>query len=275
MNTKLLTEQDITTAAAILRNLPMLDHVAAERIQAELRKLLLGPRCAQVLREFPEVLCRFWPQLKPLVELEQRNPHHCYGGWEHTLHALAAAPAELTVRLAVLLHDVGKPACKTTDQAGVDHFYGHPAAGAQIADDLLRTLKFDNGTRERVVTLVERHDAPIHLTEKSVRRWLGRLGEDAFFQLLEVKRCDAMGQDYALVQDRLAANQELKAMAQAVIDQGQCFSLKDLAVNGRDVIAAGIPPGPQVGQALTALLDQVISGALPNDRERLLAALQL
>lgn len=262
------------TALSIRRNLPMLDRVAAERIQVEFRKLLLGPRCVSVLREYPEVFCRFWPQLAPLVELEQNNPWHCFGGWEHTLHALDAARSDLVIRLAVLLHDIGKPACKTTDENGVDHFYGHPAAGAQLANEMLRALKFDNDTRRRVVQLVEWHDAPIHLTEKSIRRWLGRLGEEAFFQLLAVKRCDSMGQDPALVQDRLAANEELKEMARAVIAQGQCFSLKDLAVDGRDVMAAGIPPGPQVGQALQALLAQVVNGELPNDKETLLASIK-
>ena len=261
------------TAAAIARTLPMLDRVAAERIQTELRKLIVGPRRAQVLREFPQVLCRFWPQLEPLVALEQHNPHHCYGGWEHTLHALAAAPAEEVVCLAVLLHDIGKPPCKTTDEAGIDHFYGHPAVSAQLADQMLRDLKFDNATRERVVALVERHDAPIHPTEKSVRRWLGRLGEEAFFQLLEVKRCDCLGQDPRLSEERLAATQALKDLARQVIAQGQCFSLKDLAVNGRDVLAAGVPAGPQVGRALAELLDQVVAGTLPNDKTALLQAL--
>ncbi len=262
------------TAAAIRRNLPMLDKVAAERVQAELRKLLLGSRATEVLREFPEVLCRFWPQLGPLVALEQHNPHHRYGGWEHTLHALAAAPAEEVVRLAVLLHDVGKPPCKTTDEAGIDHFYGHAAVSAQLADQMLRALKFDTRTRERVVTLVERHDAPIHPTEKSVRRWLGRLGEEAFFQLLEVKRCDNLGKGPGLGEDRLAALETLGAMARAAIAQGECFSLRDLAVNGRDVLAAGVPAGPQVGRVLAGLLDRVIVGALPNDRAALLAALE-
>ncbi|MCM1297824.1 MAG: HD domain-containing protein, partial [Muribaculaceae bacterium] len=199
---------------------------------------------------------------------------HRYGGWEHTLHALAAAPGDETVRLAVLLHDIGKPGCKTTDEAGIDHFYGHPAAGAALADIMLRALKFDNATRERVVTLVERHDTPIHPTDKSIRRWLGRLGEETFFQLLEVKRCDNMGQDYTLVQERLTAIEELNAAARAIIAQGQCFSLKDLAVDGRDVMAAGVPAGPQVGQALAHLLDQVIIGAVPNDRLALLRCLE-
>ncbi len=262
------------TAAALERNLPMLDHVAAERIQAELSKLLLGGNCAAVLREHPAVFCRFWPQLAPLVTLEQRTPWHRWGGWEHTLHALAAAPEDLTLRLAVLLHDVGKPGSKTTDQAGQDHFYGHAKLGAQLAQAMLQALKYDNATQQRVVLLVRRHDVPIEDTEKSVRRWLGRLGPEVFFQLLELKRCDAIGQDRPHVPQRLAHIQRLRDLARQVIDQGQCFSLRDLAVDGRDVLAAGVPAGPAVGRALGELLDQVISGALPNERQALLDALR-
>jgi len=262
------------TAGALERNLPMLDHVSAERIQTELRKLLLGPGCVAVLRAHPTVFCRFWPQLGPLVALEQHNPWHRYGGWEHTLHALSAARTDLAVRLAVLLHDVGKPACKSTDADGIDHFYGHAKVGAQLAEEMLRTLKFDNATRDRVVLLVERHDAPIDATDRSVRRWLGRLGQDAFFQLLEVKRCDALGQGHSQVPQRLDHIVQLRDIAQGVITQGRCFSLKDLAVTGSDVLAAGISAGPAVGQALQRLLDQVISGALPNEKEALLRALR-
>ncbi|MCM1297446.1 MAG: DUF45 domain-containing protein, partial [Muribaculaceae bacterium] len=263
------------TAAAIRRNLPMLDHVAAERVQAELRKLLMGPRCVEILRQFPEVFCRFWPELEPLVALEQHTPWHCYGGWEHTLHALAAAPEDLCVRLAVLLHDIGKPACKTTDDQGLDHFYGHAAVSAQLSDDMLRALKFDNATRERVVTLVERHDLPLQPTPASVRRWLGRLGDEAFFQLLAVKRCDCAGHAPETVPARLADLDTLETLARDVIAQGQCFSLKDLAVNGQDALVAGVAPGPQVGQALATLLDAVTAGTLPNDRDVLLSELEL
>lgn len=263
-----------TTAAALERNLTMLDHVAAERIQTELRKLLLGPGCVDVLRAHPAVFCRFWPELAALVALEQHNPWHRWGGWEHTLHALSSAPEDLSVRLAVLLHDIGKPSCKTTDENGVDHFYGHAKAGAALAEEMLRALKFDNATRERVVVLVERHDAPIEATERSVRRWLGRLGQEALFHLLEVKRCDALGQGHDQVPQRLAHIGQLKAIAQAIIAQGQCFSLRDLAVRGGDLLAAGVPAGPAVGRALQGLLDQVIAGTLPNEKAALLAALK-
>ena len=191
------------TAQAVHENRAMLDRVAAERINAELRKLLVGKGAGDVLRQYPDVFCQFWPQLGPLVALEQNDPWHCWGGWEHTIHALEAAPADVTLRLAMLLHDIGKPACRSTDEKGIDHFYGHPAVSAQLADQMLRALKFDNKTRERVALLVERHDARLRPGSQAVRRWLGRLGPEAFFQLLEVERADNMGQDLEKVRDRL------------------------------------------------------------------------
>ena len=241
----------------------------------ELCKLLAGEKAGNILRQYPDVLCQFWPQLEPLVTLEQNNPWHCWDGWEHTVHAVEAAPADLVLRLTMLLHDIGKPACKSTDENGIDHFYGHPAVSAKLADEMLRNLKFDNKTRERVVTLVGYHDVQIPNRERSVRKWLGRLGPETLFQLLEVKRADGMGQSYELVQDRLAKLEEMKAKAEEIVTQGQCFSLKDLNVNGQDVIAAGIAPGPEVGRVLNRLLEQVLNGEIPNERKVLLNLIRL
>lgn len=258
------------TARAIHENRHMLEHVAAERINEELCKLLVGPNAGEILRRYPDVLCQFWPQLEPLVTLEQNTPWHCWGGWEHTIHAVEAAPADRILRLTMLLHDIGKPDCKSIDENRIDHFYGHPAISAKLADQILRALKFDNKTRERVVTLVEHHDVQIPCRDRSIRKWLGRLGPETFFQLLEVKRADSMGQSYELVKDRLAELEEMKAKAEKIIAQDQCFSLKDLAVNGRDVIAAGITPGPEVGQVLNEMLRKVVDGEVPNERKTLL-----
>ena len=135
---------------------------------------------------------------------------------------------------------------------------------------MLRGLKFDNRTRERVVTLAEYHDVQIPNRERSIRKWLSRLGPETFFQLLEVKRADGMGQAYELVKNRLTELEDMKAKAEEIVAQGQCFSLKDLAVNGRDVIAAGVAPGPEVGRVLNGLLEQVISGEVPNEQKALL-----
>lgn len=263
-------EIEADTARAIHENSHMLRYVAAERIREELCRLLAGPGAGNVLRRYPDVLCRFWPELGPLTELEQNTPWHCWGGWEHTVRAVEAAPPEPLLRLAALLHDVGKPACRTTDEQGVDHFCGHAAAGAELADGMLRELKFDNRTREQVTALVARHDLPIPPQERPVRRWLGRLGPEQFFRLLQVKRADNLAQAPELAEGRLAELDAVRALAEDLIARGQCFSLRDLAVNGRDVIAAGTPPGPEVGRTLDALLEQVLSGEVPNERAVLL-----
>jgi len=261
------------TARAIHENRHMLPRVAAERINAELCKLLVGGKAGDILRQYPDVLCEFWPELGPLVVLEQNNPWHCWSGWEHTVRSMEAAPADLILRLTMLLHDIGKPSCKTTGENGIDHFYGHPAVSAQLADRMLRALKFDNFTRERAVTLVKYHDVQIPLRSQVIRRWLNRLGPETFFQLLEVKRADSMGQAHEKVQDRLTELDTLRAKANEIVAQGQCFTLKDMAVNGRDVIAAGTVPGPEVGRVLNKLLEKVLNGELPNEREVLLKLL--
>ena len=263
-------EIEAHTARAIHENRAMLDRVAAERINAELRKLLAGKDAGNVLRQYPDVFCQFWPQLGPLVTLEQHSPWHCRGGWEHTIHSVEAAPADVALRLAMLLHDIGKPACKSTDEQGVDHFYGHPAVSARLADEMLQALKFDSKTRERVVLLVKRHDVPLPPTGPAIRRWLSRLGPEAFFQLLEVKRADNMGQNLEKVRGRLAELGEIRAQAERILAEKQCLTLKDLAVNGRDVIAAGIEPGPEVGQVLEGLLKRILDGEIQNQRNALL-----
>lgn len=261
------------TAQAVHKNRAMLGRVAAERINTELCKLLTGKNAGDVLRQYPDVLCQFWPQLEPLMTLEQNNPWHCWGGWEHTIHALEAAPADVALRLTMLLHDIGKPACKSSDERGIDHFYGHPAVSAQMADQMLRALKFDNKTRERVVLLVERHDAQLPPRSQVIRRWLNRLGQETFFQLLEVKRADNMGQAPEKVKDRLTELDEIRAKAEQILAERQCLTLKDLAVDGRDVIAAGVKPGPEVGRVLEELLERVLNGEVSNKRETLLKAI--
>ena len=258
------------TARAIHENRAMLDRVAAERINVELCKLLIGSNAGNILRQYPDVLCEFWPELGPLVTLEQNNPWHCWGGWEHTIHAVEGAPADVTLRLTMLIHDIGKPSCKSTDEQGIDHFFGHPAVSARLADQMLRALKFDNKTRERVVLLAERHDAQLPSRSQVIRRWLGRLGPEAFFQLLEVKRADNMGQAPEKVRVRLAELEDIRARAEQILEERQCLTLRDLAVNGRDVIAAGVAPGPEVGRVLERLLKCVLSGEIPNNRNVLL-----
>ncbi len=258
------------TAAAIHRNRELLGAIAAERVQTEFFKVLAGPCAVEVLRSYPDVFGIFWPELLPMVGFDQRNRHHCYDVWEHTLHALAAMPeGDLVTRCAVLLHDVGKPACFTVDEAGVGHFYGHPAISRDFADQMLRRLKCPTDFREAVARLVEWHDRNIPRTEKAIRRALRALGEEDLRRLILVKRADNLGQAPAYWE-----RQKDLDLAEEILDrllaEDACFSLKQLAVRGGDLLALGLS-GPAVGAALEALLGRVMDGELPNEREALLA----
>lgn len=258
------------TAASMRRNCPLLRRIAAERIREELTGLLCGREAGRVLREFPEVVDIVLPELTPMMGFDQQNRHHCYDVWEHTLHAVDAAPQDAVLRWAALLHDCGKPRCFTVDAAGSGHFYGHPAASREIAAEILRRLRFDNAGRDAILTLVEWHDRPIALTDKGVRRGLRRLGEERLRQLIALKRADNLGQapEFWDRQQELDKGEEI---LNRLIAEETCFSLRQLAVNGRDMMGLGLR-GAQIGRTLEFLLEQVVDGALPNIREPLLSA---
>lgn len=256
------------TAAAIHGNKELLLEIAAERIQVEFWKLLGGKDAAKVLRDYPDVIGVFWPEVLPMVGFDQQNPHHIYDAWEHTLHALDAAEADTVLRMAMLLHDIGKPRCFTADEAGVGHFYGHAKLSEEMANDMLRRLKCGSEFRERVVRLVAWHDRDIPRTEKSIRRALRALGEEDLRRLIAVKRADNRGQAPAYW-DREVEIAKGEAILDQLLEQDACFSLKQLAVDGRDMAKLGFK-GREIGQILDALLDAVVDGALPNDRAELL-----
>lgn len=258
------------TAAGIHRNRELLGGIAAERIQVEFFKLLAGEACVPVLREYVDVVGVFWPEVLPMVGFDQKNYHHCYDVWEHTLHAVEAAENNALVRCAVLLHDVGKPASFTVDGAGVGHFYGHSAKSRELADEMLRRLKCGNDFRETVLRLIEWHDRAVLPTEKSVGRALRLLGEENLRRLLQVKRADNLGQapEFWTRQEEI---DKVEAVLDRLVEQQACFSLKQLAVNGRDLLAMGLQ-GPVVGRVLDQLLDCVVDGQLPNEKETLLKA---
>lgn len=256
------------TSESIHRNRNLLREIAAERIQAEFLKLLSGPFAVDVLRTYPDVIGIFWPEILPMVGFDQKNHHHCYDVWEHTLHALETTPPDAVLRCAVLLHDIGKPGCFTVDENGVGHFYGHGNLSRELADQMLRRLKCSTDFRETVVCLVDWHDRMVSPTEKGVKKALRRLGEENLRRLIAVKRADNFGQ----APEFRSRQQELdlgESILEQLLAEGACFSLKQLAVNGHDLMRLGIT-GPAIGQTLETLLDSVVNGELPNEREILL-----
>ena len=260
------------TAVAIHRNRELLRAIAPERIWAELKKLVSGKWAAEVLRAYPDVAGVFWPEILPMVGFDQRNGHHCYDVWEHTLHAMEKVKPEPELRLTMLLHDIGKPNCFTVDGLGCGHFYGHPAESARMAEAMLGRLRAETVLRETVVQLVAWHDRNIPRTRPGVARALGALGERDLRRLLDVTRADNLAQAPA---SRFLQGEIDRA--ECILDQllveGACISLRQLAVNGRDLLAMGLS-GPAVGQTLRELLNAVLDDSLPNERHALLAAVR-
>lgn len=260
------------TAAGIHKNRALLGDIAVERIQVELFKMLCGKKVLDVLRAYPDVVGVFWPEVLPMVGLDQRNHHHCYDVWEHTIHAAAAVPPEPELRCAALLHDIGKPATFTVDENGVGHFRGHAAVSEELADGMLRRLKCATEFRETVVRLVEWHDRDIPRTDRAVRRALGKLGERDLRRLISLKRADNLAQSPAYF-SRQRELDKGETILDKLLAENACFSLKQLAVNGKDLTDMGLF-GPAVGRMLNALLDAVVDGELPNERDALMAALK-
>lgn len=259
------TAQAVRSMADALKALP------GERVSAELKKLLCGQGAGRVLLAFWSVFCKIIPALAPLEGAAQDNPHHSYSMDRHTAEAVHFAPPEEAVRLCMLFHDIAKPLCRTTDAQGIGHYKGHPALSARMAEETLRSLRFDRVTIERVCLLIRYHDERFASDAVSVKKMLRLLGPEVLQQLLAVQRADTLakgqGEGTAQAHRRIDAAQ---AECARILRQGECYCLSSLAVKGKELIALGLPPGPQVGQCLHRMLDEVIEGRLPNERDVLL-----
>ena len=218
-----------------------------------------------------EAILRTIPELAPCVGFEQNNPYHCYTVYEHIVRAVASYPGDdLIVKLAFLLHDIGKPACYTEDERG-GHFYGHAERSAEIAMDVLPRLGLPLDTCDKVVELVRHHGDKIAPTEKSVRRAIRSMGEAQFSRLLAVQLADTMTHSELAYSNRLQEYIDLSCVYNTILEKDKALTVRDLDISGKDVINAGVPEGPAVGKLLNALLLEVTEGKLPNRKDVLLA----
>jgi len=291
------------TAKAMYSCLPLIDRVAAERIRIEFDKLLCGPAAAAILRQHRDIIAHIIPEVRPMFDLDQKNAYHVYDVWEHTLQVLSHIPAKPALKLSAFFHDIGKPPTMTvvpneryapasppqpdhsrksaasspdhSNHAGADfpewgHFYGHEAAGAEITDKVMRRLKYDNATRENVCTVIDAHKIVFQPTARHARRLLGKLGETQLRQLIQLELADVKSQNPVYTDERVANITAFTEALDEVIAEEQCFSLKHLAVKGSDLLELGIPQGREIGRILNTLLEQVVEGDLPNEKNALL-----
>ena len=245
--------------------------VAPERIREELTKLLSGKGAATVLREYADVVAVFLPEILPMVGFDQKNPHHEYDVWEHTLRALSAAPATPTLRYTLLFHDMGKPDCFSTDASGVGHFYGHAEKSAEKADVVLRRLRFDNALREKILLLVRYHDTVPDPQSKQFRHFRSRFGDAFLTDFLAVVRADRTGQKASLTLEAEAILQKNEEAAATLLAHEERLDMRSLALDGDTLLSLGMKAGKEMGALLADALEEVLSGRLPNEKEALTA----
>ena len=256
------------TADSIHQNRGLLGRLPAERVYAELTKLLCGPNVEAVLLEYPDVLSVAIPEIWPAVGFEQHNPHHCRDVWGHTTAVVAAVQPLPALRWAALLHDLGKPAAFTLGPDGVGHFYGHAAKSAELADAVMGRLRFDNATRSQVRFLVEHHDDHLQPTTKAVKRAVQQFGIHRLRLLLALFRADALGHAPEAACKRLDICEELEARLRELAWMGERLTERDLALSGGELAALGLS-GPDIGKAQRLLLDRVVERPEDNTKERL------
>ena len=259
------------TKRAIRKLAPNLKLISAERIQAELVKLVMSahPDYLRVAYE-TGITEQILPEFDICMKTEQNNPHHCYSVGEHILHSMLEIAPDKVLRLGMLLHDIGKPQTLTVDEKGITHNKGHAAAGEKMTGKILHRLRFDNDTINKVTKIVRYHDQEIGNTESSVRRAINRIGEDIFPMLFAVRHADILAQSEYQREEKLKKLTYLEEIYDGICRRKECLSLKDLAVTGSDLIAIGVPAGRELGVLLNELLDIVLEEPARNTREELL-----
>lgn len=264
------------TKKAIKKLAPTLQNISAERIQTELVKLLVSEHPDDIRTAYETGITKqILPEFNICMETQQNNPHHCYSVGEHILHTLIFVEPDKVLRLGMLFHDIGKPQTLTVDEKGITHNHGHAAVGEEMTVEILKRLKFDNDTLDKVRKLVRYHDWKIEPNPKNVRRAANKIGEDIFPKLFAVKYADVMAQSNYQREEKLQELKTLQEIYKGILEKKECLCLKDLAVSGSDLIAEGMKPGKEIGVTLQKLLEDVLENPEHNQKEYLLSLLPL
>lgn len=256
------------TARAIHSGYGTLAKVSKERIFSELTRLLCGKDVRRVMMDYSDVLSMLVPPLKEMIGYEQHCIYHNSTVYEHTARAVENSPAEPALRLAMLFHDMGKPLCKTEGEDGAWHFYGHAEQSARLTDEILREYKSSNELRERVITIVKYHDCPLDTSRKHIRRMLSKVGFDSFRDMMFAHMADD-GAKADFCRSRIEIARQSLEIAEQIIAEQPCLTVKDLKISGGDLKAI-MKPSPQMGELLKQLLSEVIEEKTKNEKSALL-----
>lgn len=267
---------DADTYQAMLECKHLLAKVSAERVTSELDGFLQGAHVHDALMSTVDVLAFVLPELVAMKDCPQVTPYHIYDVLEHTAWVVQHTPPDRLTRWVALFHDMGKPAAAFFSPDGVEHFYGHANASMVIAHSIMDRLLMSPKFKEQALVLVKRHDEVVEANPRAVKRMLNRLNGNVelFRKLCDIKRADALSQAPRCA-PRAELADDLKRVLEDVLVADEAFTVRDLAIDGTDAIAAGVPKGPAVGEALSRTLDAVIDGRIQNERDELLKFIAL
>ncbi len=261
------------TQKAIIKKEEFLKDISAERIQVELTKLLTSAHPERLMDAYKLGITKIvLPEFDAMIETEQNHCHHCYNVGEHSMHVVCNIENEPALRWAALLHDVGKTVTKTTGEDGTDHFYGHNIEGLPLARAVLRRMKLDNVTIKRVLKLVEWHDYGIDekIKKNTLRKAIYRMGGAEWFpDILKIRLADTLAQSDYKREEKMKSIAHMQALYEEILADEDCLTVKDLAVNGGDLIALGVKPGKDMGDMLNRMLEDVLESPEHNTKEYL------
>ncbi len=264
-------EIDDDTFSAIKKYGVLIKNVSSERILAEFNKILLTDYPEKIRLLYDSGLIKYIiPEFCDCFNTEQNNRYHIYNVGEHILKAVENTPKDLALRWSALLHDVGKPRCKSKDSNGIYHFYGHHKESVKIADDVLHKLRMDRDLMHDILVLIENHDVHIDSSPMAVKKMLARTGENLFFKLLTLQEADNSAKNMQYIEDKLSKIRAVLDKAQQIIAEGQPYTVSQLQINGRDLIKLGYRAGREIGDTLKFLLDEVLIDPKLNNRDYLI-----
>lgn len=258
----------INILTSINRNKDLLKNISQERITSELNKILISdfPTFGIKIMKGCGLLDIVIPELTLTINFDQKNPHHCKDVFGHTLKVLDSVQGKLELRLSALFHDIAKPMCFTLDNNGIGHFYNHNLVGEKMVEIILKRMKYDNHTIDKVKLLVREHMSWVH-SLKAVKRLMARVGEENINDLFELQIADIIGckppYDFSYVF-------KAQEFSNQIIEEKHPYRIKDLAVTGNDLIEAGVPAGKEIGETLKKLVNIVIKEPAKNSKEQLL-----
>lgn len=263
---------DDETKKAMHTHKDLIKKVSCERITSELQKMIVGKGIYDVLHEFRDIIAVFIPEFETCFDFDQKNDWHVYDVYEHIIHSVQNIDDDRILRLAMLFHDIGKPATFFVDDNGVGHFYGHGKVSHRMCIDIMRRLKFDNDTIDKVAVLVECHDREIVASKKSVRKLFSQIGAKAAFDLLKVKCADNLAQNRIKVCNSGSLDHicDVRAIMDDVLNNDDCTDKKQLAITGNDLRDLGLVPSPVYSEIFRDLLDKVMGDELSNSKDDLL-----